>query len=269
MRDNLITSTEWILAHEGGYVNHPDDPGGATNMGVIQTTYDAWRQRKKREPQSVRYITKDEVIAIYKDQYWDKVWGDYLPNGVDYAMYDFAINSGPSRATKFMQSLLGVKEDGVMGNVTLAAIKAKNNIEQLLIDYNFKRWNWLKTLRHWSTFGKGWTRRVMGEDVGVQMPDHGVIDRSVMLWKEEPSISGPKIIDDGSGVRTEDMPQKRREIAKHSINLDNAIKIGAGSVPAWMTAAAALPEGPLQYSFAAIAVVIVIFAGVFVLKKLW
>ena len=180
MRDNLRRTTDWILVHEGGYVNHPDDPGGATNMGVIQRTYNGWRRKKGLPTQSVRNITKEEVVAIYKDQYWDKVWGDELPNGLDYTLYDFAINSGPSRAVKFLQRQLNVKEDGVFGNVTLGAVLAKNDIEQLIIDINFSRWTWLKRLRHFKTFGRGWTRRVMGEQEGVQERDNGVIDRSVM-----------------------------------------------------------------------------------------
>ena len=78
---NFERLTDWVLAHEGGYVNHPDDPGGATNYGVIQRTYDAYRRRKRLSPQSVRAITMDEVRDIYRDQYWDKVWGDHLPAG--------------------------------------------------------------------------------------------------------------------------------------------------------------------------------------------
>lgn len=268
MRDNLHQTTDWILVHEGGYVNHPDDPGGATNMGVIQRTYDGWRRRKGLPLQSVRNITKEEVVAIYKDQYWDKIWGDHLPNGLDYTLYDFAINSGPSRAVKFLQRQLGVKEDGVMGNVTLGAVLAKNDIEQLIIDINFARWAWLKRLRHWKTFGRGWTRRVMGEQEGVQERDHGVIDRSVMLWKQEPNIPAPKAIDDGAGQRTDEEQLSRVEEAKEGINLDNAAKIGAGSIPAWLTAAAALPEGPLQWAVAAGAVMVFVVVAFWLFKKL-
>lgn len=268
MRDNLERTTDWILVHEGGYVNHPDDPGGATNMGVIQRTYDAWRDRKGRPRQSVRNITKEEVVAIYKDQYWDKVWGDHLPNGLDYTLYDFAINSGPTRAIKFLQRQLGVAEDGVLGNVTLAAVRGKNDIEQLIIDINFARWAWLKRLRHFSTFGRGWTRRVMGEQEGVQERDHGVIDRSVMLWKEEAQIPAPKVIDDGSGERTENEPLKRTAEAVEGLTFDNAAKVAAGSLPGWMTAAAALPEGPLQWAFAAGAVMVFGVVALWLFKKL-
>lgn len=268
MRDNLETATDWILVHEGGYVNHRDDPGGATNMGVIQRTYDAWRDRKELQRQSVRNITKEEVVAIYKDQFWDKIWGDILPNGLDYAMYDFAINSGPVRAIKFIQRILGVAEDGVMGNVTYGAIRSKNDVEQLIIDLCFARWNWLKRLRHWNTFGRGWTRRVMGEEEGVQERDHGVIDRGVMLWKEEPNIPAPKQLDDGSGERTDNELLSRREEAKEGLTIDNAAKIGAGSIPAWLTAAGSLPAGPLQWAFAAGAVMVMGVVAFWLFKKL-
>lgn len=270
MYDNFEQSTKWILVHEGGYVNHPKDPGGATNMGVIQRTYDAWRRRNNLPTQTVRNIKMDEVLSIYKDQYWDKIMGDYLPNGVDYALYDFAINSGPARAVKFIQRLLGVKEDGVMGNVTLDAIRSKNDIEQLLIDLNYARWNWLQTLRHFKTFGKGWTRRVMGNTVGQQDSDIGVIDRSVKLWKREAGIPMPRYRDDGANARTDDINEKVKRTVEvgEGFTLDNVAKVGAGTIPAWMTAAATLPEGPIQWAFAGIAVLAACVVAFWVFKKL-
>jgi lysozyme family protein len=268
MRDNLMKTTEWILVHEGGYVNHPKDPGGPTNMGVTQRVYDSWRVRNGKPKQSVRNITKKEVISIYKDQYWDKIWGDFLPSGLDYSLYDFAVNSGPTRAIKFIQRLVGVKEDGVMGNVTLGAILSNKNIEKLIIDLNYARWNWLKKLRHFSTFGKGWTRRVMGEKEGVQERDHGVIDRSILLYKQASSIPAPKNLKDGSGVRTEEEPLKLMEEITEGLTFDNVAKIGAGSLPAWLTAAAALPEGPLQWAFAAGTVMVLFMVALWLFRKL-
>lgn len=251
MRDNLHQTTDWILVHEGGYVNHPDDPGGATNMGVIQRTYDGWRARKGLPRQSVRNITKDEVVAIYKDQYWDKVWGDQLPNGLDYTLYDFAINSGPSRAVKFLQRELGVTVDGVMGNQTMGAVLRRNDIAAIITNMNFARWNWLKTLRHYATFGRGWTRRVMGVNIGAQDGDHGVIDRSIMLWEQEPNIPAPVARDDGASARTDGEPQVKRSVEfEQGINLDNIAKVGVGSLPGWFAGIASVPEGPLQWALA-------------------
>jgi len=268
MKDNLETATNWILVHEGGYVNHPDDPGGATNKGIIQTTYDAFRRRKGLKSRSVKSITNSEVLEIYKDQYWDKVWGDHLPNGLDYAMYDFAINSGPSRAIKFLQELVHVKADGILGNITLDAIRSSDNIESLITDLCYKRWGWLKRLRHYKTFGKGWTRRVMGEEEGFQERDIGVIDRAVMLYRKDLNIPAPRKVNDGSNQKTDDEPLSRTEEVKDGLTLDNAAKIGAGSLPAWMTAAAALPEGPLQWAFAAGAVMVFGIVAFWLVKRL-
>ena len=269
MQNNLKKTTNWILVHEGGYVNHPEDPGGATNMGVTQRTYDAWRRRAGKATQTVRNITFEEVVMIYKDQYWDKVWGDLLPDGLDYTLYDFAINSGPSRAIEFVQRILGnVAVDGVMGNETYDAIRSKNDIEQLIIDINFERWKWLKRLRHWKTFGKGWTRRVMGEEVGVQERDKGVIDRSILLLEQVEQIDPPKERNDGANQGTKDEPLSRTQTVKEGLNLDTAGKIGAGSIPPMLTAMTNMPEGPIQWAFAGAIIIMSALAGYWAFKKL-
>ncbi|WP_330220294.1 glycosyl hydrolase 108 family protein, partial [Sulfitobacter sp. HI0040] len=84
-------------------MNNRKDPGGATNMGIIQRTYDAYRKLIGLARRSVRYITPTERDTIYKTQFWDKVLGDRLPSGVDYAVYDFAVNSGVKRASEYLQ----------------------------------------------------------------------------------------------------------------------------------------------------------------------
>lgn len=148
-----------ILKHEGGYVNHPKDPGGATNKGIIQRTYDSWRDRQGQRRQSVRNISDAEVAAIYKRDYWDEVSGDDLPAGVDYAVFDFAVNSGIHRASQFLQRQVGVADDGKIGPATLAAV-AKADAGKLAADLCDARLFWLQRLPHWSTFGKGWGARV-------------------------------------------------------------------------------------------------------------
>lgn len=148
-----------VLKHEGGYVNHAKDPGGATNKGITQKTYDAWNKRQNKPARGVKQITDAEVAAIYKAQYWDKVQADDLPTGLDYAVFDFAVNSGPARAAKFLQRIVGVSQDGIIGAQTLAAAQGMvtaSVIRKLCDD----RLSWLKRLKHWGTFGKGWTRRV-------------------------------------------------------------------------------------------------------------
>ena len=156
---NFNKALEYVLEHEGGYVNHPRDPGGATNFGVTQAVYDGYRKLRGRGQQSVKFISQDEVQAIYKFQYWDKVQGDLLPTGLDYAVFDFAVNSGVGRASKYLQAVLGVAQDGQIGARTLAAISSPVAAINALCD---RRMGFLRNLGTFLTFGKGWTRRVTG-----------------------------------------------------------------------------------------------------------
>jgi lysozyme family protein len=161
MKQNFAASLAAVLKHEGGYSNHPKDPGGATNFGITQRIYDAWRSNSHKSQQSVKAITKDEVETIYYQQYWIMVRGDQLPTGVDYCLFDYAVNSGPSRALKDLQKQLGVKIDGIPGNVTLAAIAAADPVK-LVNDLCDRRLAFLKGLSTYSTFGRGWSARVSG-----------------------------------------------------------------------------------------------------------
>jgi lysozyme family protein len=149
-----------VLAHEGGYVNHPKDPGGATNKGVTQGTFNAYLTRHGQPSRSVRTITDAEVKAIYKAGYWDAVRGDDMPPGVGYVLFDFAVNSGPSRAIKTMQVALGVTPDGAIGNATMAALDETEDHDALITDICARRIAFMRRLSTWSTFGKGWSRRV-------------------------------------------------------------------------------------------------------------
>lgn len=159
MNANFEKALTLVLEHEGGYVNHPKDPGGATMKGVTQAVYDAYRKLRGRGVQSVKLISEEELRAIYKFQYWDKVQGDFLPAGVDYAVFDFAVNSGVSRAAKYLQAVLGVAQDGQIGAKTLAGITSPANTINALCD---RRMGFLRNLKTFLTFGKGWTRRVQG-----------------------------------------------------------------------------------------------------------
>ena len=159
MNNNFEKALALVLEHEGGYVNHPKDPGDATNRGVTQAVYDAYRKMRGRGRQSVKFITDEELRAIYKFQYWDKVQGDFLPSGLDYAVFDFAVNSGVSRAAKYLQAVIGVAQDGQIGARTLAAITSPTSTINALLD---RRVGFLRNLKTFMTFGKGWTRRVQG-----------------------------------------------------------------------------------------------------------
>lgn len=159
MRSNFDAALSAVLVHEGGYVNDPQDPGGATNKGVTQGTYDLWRVDHQLPIRSVKHITAAEIMALYKHRYWDKVAGDQLPAGLDYCLFDFAVNSGPSRAARYLQEALGVNADGKIGPVTLDAVEVVP-AEQLIQAVCNMRLAFLKRQPHFPRFGKGWTRRV-------------------------------------------------------------------------------------------------------------
>ena len=158
MKENFDTALKALLKHEGGYVNHPSDPGGMTNLGVTKRVWEEWVGHEVDEKQ-MRALTPELVAPLYKKKYWDKVCGDELPTGVDLAVFDLAVNSGPGRAAKMLQKVLGVAQDGAIGPQTLA--KALNiDSSKLVADYNAERLAFLMALPTWGTFGKGWGRRV-------------------------------------------------------------------------------------------------------------
>ena len=157
MKDNFAEALEHVLKHEGGYVNHPADPGGMTNLGVTKRVWEEWVGHEVDE-KTMRELTPAVVGPMYRAKYWDKVKGDDLPDGVDYVVFDAAVNSGPSRAAKWLQACVGVEPDGGIGPKTLAAVAAFKG--DLVDDYSKRRLSFLMDLPHWPTFSKGWSRRV-------------------------------------------------------------------------------------------------------------
>jgi lysozyme family protein len=158
MQDNWEKCFAMVLKHEGGFVDHPKDPGGMTNLGVTRANWEAYLNRRVTEAE-MRALTPDVVKPFYKKNYWDKIKGDQLPSGVDYATYDLAVNSGVGRAAKFLQQIAGVAADGVIGPRSLEAIKSCNP-EDVIDAFCDMRMDFLKRLSTFGTFGKGWTIRV-------------------------------------------------------------------------------------------------------------
>lgn len=158
MEANFLHCLELVLAHEGGYVNDPRDPGGRTNRGVTQRAWEAYIGHAVDEP-TMRGLTVADVGPFYKTQYWDKIRGDALPSGVDCAVFDYAVNSGTGRAAKALQQAAGVLVDGAIGPATLAAV-AKADPNDLIARICTLRQSFLQSLSTFPTFGKGWTRRV-------------------------------------------------------------------------------------------------------------
>ena len=158
MKENLLPAMVALLKHEGGFVNHPADPGGMTNLGVTQRVWEEWVGHPVDEKE-MRALTPAIVAPMYKQKYWDKVYGDDLPSGVDLAVFDCCVNSGPGRAAKMLQKVLGVTQDGAIGPNTLAKVISIDS-SKLIADYNAERLAFLMALPTWGTFGKGWGRRV-------------------------------------------------------------------------------------------------------------
>ena len=147
-----------VLKNEGGYVDNPADPGGATNLGCTKATWEAWVGHPVTKD-DIKALTPNDVMPLYKVKYWDTIKGDDLPEGVDYAVFDFAINSGPSRAAKALQSVLSITVDGQIGPATLRALETANPREVATAVCE-ARLAFLQSLPTYGTFGKGWSRRV-------------------------------------------------------------------------------------------------------------
>lgn len=158
MKSNFEKALASVLHHEGGFVNNPKDPGGVTNLGCTQRVWEEYVGHPVTE-QAMRDLKPEDVAPLYKKKYWDKVAGDDLPAGVDYCVFDTAINSGPGRAVKMLQACVGVEVDGALGPTSLKAVNAFG-ATNLISDYCQRRLSFLTELAAWETFGKGWTRRV-------------------------------------------------------------------------------------------------------------
>ena len=153
MKDNFDECLKMLLHHEGGYVNHPKDPGGETNLGVTKRVYEKWGGTK-----DMKDLTVEDVAPIYKKEYWDRCKCDDLESGVDWAVFDWAVNSGTGRAAKAIQKICGAAQDGAIGPKTLALINTQNT-EYVVEEFGKIRQDFYESLKTFDTFGKGWTRR--------------------------------------------------------------------------------------------------------------
>lgn len=155
---NFAAALDAVLRHEGGYADHPADPGGATNLGVTRATLARWRGRAVSKAE-VKALTRAEASRIYRAFYWDAVCADALAAGVDLCVFDHAVNSGPLRAVRTLQKILGVTADGLVGPRTLARAAARDPPE-LIGALCRARLSFLERLGTFAVFGRGWTRRV-------------------------------------------------------------------------------------------------------------
>jgi lysozyme family protein len=167
-RANYVKCLAEVLKHEGGWANHPRDPGGATMRGVIQRNYDRYRDGKGLPRRTVREIENSELQEIYREWFWNEVQGDALPYGFDLVAFDGGVNSGPRRGARWLQIGVGAKADGKVGPKTIEAARRApvEGIERACA----ARMSFLRALSHWDAFGRGWSRRVASiEAVGTRM----------------------------------------------------------------------------------------------------
>ena len=142
-----------LLGNEGGYVNDPNDPGGETKWGISKREYPNL---------DIANLTRDQAIAIYKTDYWDKIDGDALPVGVGFQCLDFAVNSPISTAIRALQRAVGVADDGIFGPASLAALKAQS-IADTVMKLLAERIMFITGLVDWAEFGRGWARRIAND----------------------------------------------------------------------------------------------------------
>ncbi len=140
---------DFILAEEGGYVNHPTDPGGETNFGISKRAYPHL---------NIAALTQADALALYQVDYWDKIRGDAFPDALALLLLDTAVNMGPATAIKLLQRTLKLNEDGMVGNLTLTA--ARNALPHLLGHYSAERALRYASTPNITTFGRGWYRRL-------------------------------------------------------------------------------------------------------------
>ncbi|WEX11213.1 glycoside hydrolase family 108 protein [Chelativorans sp. AA-79] len=223
----------YVLEEEGGYVNDPHDPGGATNMGITLATLSAWEGRSAT-PQDVEKLTKKKAIKIYRTEFWSRIDGDSLPGGVDYATFDFAVNSGPVRAARMLQSVVNVHEDGIVGAHTLAALTAQPP-KDVVNDLCDARKTWLQGLSTASTFGKGWLARV-----------ERVRKRALVLADDKPAPASDSTPANAPTPKAQQSDAKSTSMPKHSEargSMGSAISGVAATVTSY---------APVKYAFAAI-----------------
>jgi lysozyme family protein len=190
MRDNLDDSLKLMFGHEGGYSNVKTDKGGPTKYGITHKTLAAYLGVGSVSAARVKSMTIVEAEAIYRKNYWPQSGGDLLPAGLDYAAFDFGVNSGPPKAVKMLQQVLGFTGgdvDGWIGTETMKLIDGyAGGAAQLIRDYCDARMSYLRSIKNSKTGfpvnGRGWTIRVTGIDPkGEWAPVPGVLGNALAM----------------------------------------------------------------------------------------
>jgi lysozyme family protein len=192
----FLASMPFVLRWEGGFVDHPADPGGRTNKGVTQATYDGWRRRQGQPPRDVKFIGDDEVMAIYESGYWFPPRCDLLARGLDLTQFDTAVNMGPGRAVRFLQTVVGAVPDGDFGPDTQRRLAARD-IGETMLRYCDAREAYYRGLVDrrpaLGAFLKGWLNRLNALRHEIGLPGHESV-RDLDLGDGDPA---PRIPDVG------------------------------------------------------------------------
>jgi len=202
---NFNTIMDHVFREEGGFADHPADPGGATNMGITHITLAEYRGKPVTKA-DVRNLTRAEAREIYRRRYWNVIRGDDLPSGIDLVMMDGSVNSGVGRGPKWVQAALGVTQDGKVGPATIAAAN-KANAAVVINAACEARMKFLRGLKTFPTFGKGWTtrvERVRKEALALANAPYLAQPKPIVL--EPIGHLGPKepiIVHDAEPIRTE------------------------------------------------------------------
>lgn len=244
-RGNLATCLAVTLPHEGGWADHPKDPGGATMKGVTLATYRRWNPGATKA--QLRAISNAEIEMIYRDGYWKPISGDALPYGVDLATFDYGVNSGPSRGVKSLQAAVGAARDGQVGHETITK-SFKMDGKVVVQKICAQRLSFVRGLSTFKTFGKGWSRRIADVEA-----------KGVAMW-----LAHGKPL--GSGERSElnDEAVKADKTAANQNKGAGGVTAGGGAVGGGDAIATGDPNWML---IAGVVVVVVLAAGALVIKS--
>lgn len=157
-QEPFITCLAFTLKYEGGYVDHPADPGGATNLGVTRATLAKWRGRPVTKAE-VKALSRAEAGEIYRRYFWNPCGGPSLPAGVDAVMFDWAVHSGPSRAVRALHKVLKIEQAATPGAALRSALTKADPLATIRLLCAERR-RFLARLKGFAVFGRGWSRRV-------------------------------------------------------------------------------------------------------------